>query len=217
MGKTADVHEAVRRELDFDPLVDAAGIVVVNLRGAVALHGSVPSYRQYLAAGAAARRVAGVGRLDNHLEVVLSDDDYRDDPMLTTAANNALAQTVSVPPGIEAAARNGILTLTGQVSVGAQRAEAENAVAGLLGVRGIREKIEIGDPAEPIDVLTHVQDALDRYALVGDDSLVEIDIDDHRVTLTGNVRTWAERDAVVDAAWRAPGVSEVRDELSISR
>ena len=44
-----------------------------------------------------------------------------------------------------------------------------------------------------------------------------IDIDDHRVTLTGNVRTWAERDAVVDAAWRAPGVSEVRDELSISR
>jgi len=60
MGKTADVHEAVRRELDFDPLVDAAGIVVVNLGGAVALHGSVPSYRQYLAAGAA-RRVAGWG------------------------------------------------------------------------------------------------------------------------------------------------------------
>jgi osmotically-inducible protein OsmY len=217
MGKTADVHKAVRRELDFDPLVDASDIVVVNLRGAVALTGSVPNYRQYLAAGAAARRVAGVGRLDNHLEVVLSDDDYRDDPMLTTAANNALAQTVTVPPDIEAVARNGILTLTGQVSVGAQRGEAENAVAGLVGVRGIREKIEIGEPTEPVDVLTHVLDALDRYAVVDDDSLVEIDIDNHRVTLTGTVRTWAERDAVVDAAWRAPGVYDVRDELSITR
>jgi len=217
MGKTADVHAAVRRELEFDPLVDASDVVVVNLGGAVALNGSVPNYRQYLAAGAAARRVAGVGRLDNRLEVVLSDDDYRDDPMLTTAANNALAQSVTVPPGIEAAARNGILTLTGQVSVGAQRAEAENAVAGLVGVRGIREKIEIGNPAEPIDVLAHVQDALDRYALVDDDSLVEVGIDEHRVTLTGTVRTWAERDAVVDAAWRAPGVYDVRDELSITR
>jgi osmotically-inducible protein OsmY len=162
MGKTADVHAAVRRELEFDPLVDASDVVVVNLGGAVAFNGSVPNYRQYLAVGAAARRVAGVGRLDNRLEVVLSDDDYRDDPMLTTAANNALAQSVTVPPGIEAAARNGILTLTGQVSVGA-RAEAENAVAGLVGVRGIREKIEIGNPAEPIDVLAYVQDALDRY------------------------------------------------------
>ena len=75
MGKTADVHAAVRRELEFDPLVDASDVVVVNLGGAVALNGSVPNYRQYLAAGAAARRVAGVGRLDNRLEVVLSDDD----------------------------------------------------------------------------------------------------------------------------------------------
>ena len=73
MGKTADVHEAVRQELDFDPLVDATDITVVHLGGAVALNGTVPSHPQYLEAAVAARRVAGVGRLDNHLEVVLSD------------------------------------------------------------------------------------------------------------------------------------------------
>jgi len=36
------------------------------------------------------------------------------------------------------------------------------------------------------------------------------------VTLAGNVRTWAEHDAVVDAAWTAAGVFDVRDELVIT-
>lgn len=217
MGKTKDVHEAVRQELDFDPLVDASDIAVVNLGGAVALNGSVPSYPQYLEAAASARRVAGVGRVDNHLEVVLSGADQRDDPLLTTAANNALALTVTVPSGIEASAKNGVLTLTGQVNFGTQRAAADDAVLGLVGVRGIRDKIEITNTADPLDVLLNVQDALDRYSLIGDDSVVNVETDEHRVILTGSVRTWAEHDAVVDAAWRTGGVYDVRDELLITR
>jgi osmotically-inducible protein OsmY len=217
MGKTKDVNEAVERELDFDPLVDESDIIVINLGGDVALNGSVPSYPQYLEASAAARRVAGVGRVDNHLEVILSDDDYRDDPLLTTAANNALALTVTVPAGVEASAKNGVLTLTGEVAFGTQRSAAADAVAGLVGVRSIRNKIEINNTTDPIDVLMNVQDALDRYSLVGDDSDVVVDTDEHKVTLTGGVRTWAERDAVVDAAWRTRGVYDVRDEMSIIR
>jgi osmotically-inducible protein OsmY len=34
--------------------------------------------------------------------------------------------------------------------------------------------------------------------------------------LTGHVRTWAEHDAVVDAAWMARGVVDVRDDLAIT-
>jgi osmotically-inducible protein OsmY len=36
------------------------------------------------------------------------------------------------------------------------------------------------------------------------------------VTLTGNVRTWAEHDAVIGAAWMARGVSDVRDFLEVA-
>ena len=36
------------------------------------------------------------------------------------------------------------------------------------------------------------------------------------VCLTGHVRTWAEHDAVVGAAWMALGVIEVRDELQMT-
>jgi osmotically-inducible protein OsmY len=36
------------------------------------------------------------------------------------------------------------------------------------------------------------------------------------ITLTGHVRTWAEHDAVIDAAWMAGGVLDVRDDLQIT-
>jgi osmotically-inducible protein OsmY len=216
MGKTTDIRSAVEAELNFDPLVDAADITVKNMNGQVALNGTIASYPQYLEAAAAAQRVAGVTEVHNHLEVVLSDRDYRDDPMLTTSANNALTANVTVPAGIEATARNGNLTLTGIVQYGAQRTAAQAAVAGLAGVRNIKDDIEIAFDADPVDVTFLVQGALDRYALIADDSDVAVDTSGNTVTLTGHVRTWAEHDAVIDAAWMASGVFDVRDDLYLT-
>ena len=115
MSQTKDIRDAVERELSYDPLVDDSGISVKNINGDVALNGTVPSYPQYLAAAAAAKRVNGVTRVHNHLAVALPPASYRDDPMLTTAANNAMAQTVSVPNSVEASASEGNIWLTGTV------------------------------------------------------------------------------------------------------
>jgi osmotically-inducible protein OsmY len=216
VGKTKDIREAVEAELRFDPLVDPADIAVRNINGDVALNGTVPSYPQYLEAAAAAQRVAGVKNVHNHLEVVLLPGSNRDDAMLTTAANNALAANITVPDGVEATAYDGNVELTGTVKHGPQRSAAELAVVGLAGVRNIRDDIEIGSDADPADVAAGVQDALDRYALVADDSDVGVYTSGNTVTLTGHVRTWAEHDAVVGAAWMASGVSDVRDELDIT-
>jgi osmotically-inducible protein OsmY len=216
MGTTKDIRESVRAELTFDPLVDATDITVRNMNGEVALNGTVPSYPQYLEAAAAAQRVAGVKNLHNHLEVVLPDADYRDDAWLTTAANNALTLNVTVPDGVEATARDGNLTLTGVVEYGRQREAAELAVAGLTGVRKVRDDIDISYDADPADVKWFVQDALDRSALVEDDSDVSVDASGNTVTLGGHVRTWAEHDAVVGAAWMAGGVTQVNDYLDVT-
>jgi osmotically-inducible protein OsmY len=216
MGKTTDIRGAVEAELKFDPLVDDADAHVMNMNGDVALNGTVPSYPQYLEAAAATQRVAGVKNVHNHLEVVLPDADLRDDAMLTTAANNALMLNVTVPDGVEATAQDGNLTLTGTVEYGAERAAAELAVAGLTGVRNVRDEIEISYDADSVDVDLHVQEALARSALVPDDSDVKAATDGSIITLTGQVRTWAEHDAVVDAAWMARGVIDVDDELEIT-
>ena len=216
MGTTKDIRDAVNAELKFDPLVDDADIHVVNASGDVALNGTVPSYPQYLEAAAAARRVGGVKNVHNHLEVVLPDADVRDDALLTTVANNALTLNVTVPDGVEASARDGNLTLTGTVKYGRQRQAAELAVAGLTGIRNIRDDIDLSYDADPVDVTLLVQSALDRNALIADDSNVSVDTTGNTVTLSGHVRTHAEHDAVVGAAWMAGGVFKVRDELTIT-
>ena len=61
-----------------------------------------------------------------------------------------------------------------------------------------------------------VRGALDRYALFSDDSDVSVDASDGTITLTGHVRTWAEHDAAIDAAWMGIGVTGVRDDLVIT-
>jgi len=216
MGKTIDIREAVEVELKLDPIVDDADIHVMNMNGDVALNGTVPSYPQHLEAAAATQRVSGVKNVFNDLQVALPDADFRDDAMLTTAANNALTLNVTVPDGVEATASDGNLTLTGPVDYGAERAAAELAVAGLTGVRNVRDHIEISYHTDAVDVDLHVQEALGRSALVPDDSDVEVVTYGSIITLTGHVRTWAEHDAVVGAAWMARGVIDVDDELQVT-
>ena len=166
VSKTKDVRAAVEKELGFDPGVDATHIAVRNIVGDVTLTGTVPSYPQYLEAAAAARRVAGVTGVHNQLEVAPPDSSYRDDIKLATAANNALAANVTVPDSVEATAEDGNIFLTGTVSYGTERAAAEAAVAGLAGVRNVSNDIEISYGLDPVEVDVHVQQALDRAALV---------------------------------------------------
>ena len=86
----------------------------------------------------------------------------------------------------------------------------------MVGVRNVIDDIEISYAIDPVDVDLHVQEALERSALVPDGSDVAAQTKDGIITLTGHVRTWAEHDAVVGAAWMAYGVVDVRDELEVT-
>ena len=137
---------------------------------------------------------------------------------LTTAANNALTLNITVPDGVEADReerqphphRHRAATAT-------ERTAAEQAgdVSDWRPQRQGRHRNQHCH-ADPIDVTLNVQDALDRYALILDDSDVDVDTIGNTVTLTGHVRTWAEHDAVIDAAWMAVGVYDVTDDLYVT-
>ena len=214
--RSKDVRDAVRKELDYDPLVDASRITVKNMSGNVALNGTVPSYPQYLHAAAAAKRVQGVTRLHNHLMVDLPFADFRDDVLLTTDANKALKMSVSVPASVEASVSEGDVWLTGMVANRFERDAAERAVAGLTGVRGISDDIEIMKDIQAADVTDLVQGALDRYGVLPGDTDVQVAARDGTVTISGHVETLGEHDAVIDAAWRGVGVTNVRDDLIVT-
>jgi osmotically-inducible protein OsmY len=77
--------------------------------------------------------------------------------------------------------------------------------------------VEVGSGrGHPVNVDLHVQQALERSALVADRSDVTADTQDGIITLTGHVRTWAEHDAVLVAALMARGVIDVRDNLQVT-
>jgi osmotically-inducible protein OsmY len=216
MSKTHDVGVAVEAELAFDPLVDDWNITVVNLKGDVSLRGTVASYPEYVEAEAATRRVSGVTTVHNHLKVDLPDANKRSDAALATAANTALVWDVSVPDSVESTAADGNLYLEGEVRFKLESDAAVKAVSGLTGVRNVRNDIRLVFDADPVDVTLLVQGALDRWALILDDSSVYVDTDGDTVTLSGHVRSWAEHDAVLDAAWMAAGVTDVRDDVLVT-
>jgi hypothetical protein len=108
---------------------------------------------------------------------------FRDDVILTTDANNALAMTVRVPGNVEASASEGDVWLTGTVGNRFERDAAEQAVAVLPGVRGIVDDIEIFSDIEAADVSDLVQGALDRYGVLPFDNDVQVQASDGTITL----------------------------------
>jgi len=139
----SDIRAAVHEELVTDPRIDADDIVVVVFNGEVSLNGTVPSQTQCSEAVAAARRVAGVTVVHNLLAIALPSRDYGDDTALAQLVNEALAANRAVPDGVRATAREGDIFLTGTVSSSAQRAAAEDAVAGVAGVLSVTNQIEV--------------------------------------------------------------------------
>ena len=154
--------------------------------------------------------------MSNHLEVVLPPDQCRDDAMLTTAANNALAAGATAPEGVEASAKNGDVTLTGTVNYRRDRAAAEAAVSGLTGVRNIKDAIELRFDVDPADVNQLVMQALERHKKPQDSTQIDSYVTGNYVVLSGRVRTQAQHDAVVGAAWLGHGVTAVVDEVDIA-
>lgn len=145
MGADTNIEAAVHQELVSDPFVDADNIVVEVVDGAVSLTGTVPSQAQRAEAAAAAQRVTGVTRVDTLLAVALPAGDYGDDTALARLANQALTADAAVPDGVKAGAHEGNVFLSGTVNRGAQRAAAENAVAGVAGILSITNEIDVLD------------------------------------------------------------------------
>ena len=203
-------------ELFWDPRVGSEAIAVSADAGTVTLRGTVDSLRAKREAGKAACRVYGVTRVRNELDVRLLDDSKRDDAELRGDVLQALMLDSLIPTTVDARARNGFVTLSGTADWQYQRDEAGILAASVPGVYALRNHIRLTPAPDTVEVKKDISEAFRRNASLDADRLSVDTTCYGRVALVGTVSSWAEHDEAVAAAWSAPGVTEVDDQILVA-
>ena len=218
MGRSdAEIQQAVIRELKWDTRVEETDLGVEVDRGIVTLTGTVSSYGKKLAAAEAAHRVAGVLDVANDVIVQLPGAGIRTDTDIARAVREALEWEVQVPDKeIQSTVTDGWVTLSGTVGSWQQRQEAERSVRNLAGVKGVKNHIEVQVRQRPSTTALQesIEEALERRAERTAKRIRVTTTEGGLVTLRGKVESWEERQAIVGTVGHAPGVREVRDELT---
>ena len=216
MKTDAELQQDVMNELQWEPSIEAAEIVVSVRDGVVTLSGYVDSYVKRWASEKVAARVFGVKAVAEELQVRLPGSLKRSDEDLAGAVANVLEWNVLVPHDqVKVQVQDGVLTLSGEVDWGYQKFAAEEAVHHLMGVVWLNNQITVKPTVKPQDIKDKILSAFQRNALL-DSRRIKIETRGGKVILSGSVRSWGERAEAQWVAWAAPGVFEVENDILIS-
>jgi len=209
----AEITRDVLDELLWDDRIDASRLTVTTDDGTVVLRGTVNSYHEKWNAGEDANRVVGVRNVINEIEVDTAAREVRDDE-LEAAARAGLDANGLVPKGaVKVAVEDGRVAMSGNVHHYYEREAAEHVIRHLRGLADFTDDVTVSqDPAA--EVAAGISDSLTRNAAV-DADMIKVTDDGGRVTLSGTVRSYAEKQEARRAALMAPGVVDVDDQLVV--
>jgi osmotically-inducible protein OsmY len=215
MKNDVDIKRDVENELRWDPEIDPTDIGVAVKNGVVTLTGFVRSYTAKFHAEREAKRITGVLGIANDIEVRLPTDDERPDPDIARDVVAAIKAELPVAfQHIRVLVSKGFVTLEGEVEWNYQKEWAERAAGRVKGVRSVFDRIQVKPNVPAAAVKEKIEQALKRHAELEAKSIT-VDVNGSEVTLRGKVRSWAEREEAEHAAWRAPGVTKVINQIAI--
>lgn len=206
----------VERELEWDPAIDATAVGVEVKDGVVTLAGHLRSHFQKQATVSAAQRVEGVCGLVVELEVRLRDEDRRSDADIVSAVRVLIQWMGGIRENaVKVTVEHSVVTLTGEVDWQYQRELIEKYVARMRGVSRVVNLMSIATNVVTSRVAERIKDALTRHA-EREANHITVDVHGDTVTLRGKVDSMSQRASTRAAAWSAPGVRAVIDELQVT-
>jgi osmotically-inducible protein OsmY len=216
MKTDALIQSNVISELKWEPSIDAATIGVSVRDGIVTLDGYVNSFVEKLTAVRVASRVMGVKAVAQELKIRLPQSYERNDADIAEAVLSALEWNMKVPDDrIKVEVQDGMVILTGEVDWEYQRAAAHDAVCCLIGIKGVTDEISIKSSVSPVNVKSKIKSAFQRHSVLDAKNII-VESDGSKVILNGTVHSWIEKQEAASAAWSAPGVSNVENNLVVT-
>ena len=214
MNAAEKLKNDVEQELRWDPSVHSEQIGVSVKDGVVELDGHVGSYYEKWAAERDVMRVANVTSVASEIKVDLSSLPSRTDEEIARIATSHLEWNALVPPTIKVQVTDGFVTLKGTAEWQYQIDEAQRALTPLIGVKGVRNDVDLKPSISAGNVKTKIEEALKRNAEI-DASHITVEATGRTVTLRGSVQSWSEREGAERAAFWAPGVTKVDNRIII--
>ncbi|MDQ5870648.1 MAG: BON domain-containing protein [Acidobacteriota bacterium] len=211
-----EIQQDVMRELRWDTRIGPTEVGVEVDKGIVTLTGTVENFAKKHAATEAAHRLVGVLDVANDITVHLAGSPGKTDTEIARAVRHALEWDAFVPDRhIRSNVSEGWVTLEGDVEFLRECEDAARVVRRLGCVKGVWNQIMVKPKkVDPVALRKMIEEALERRA-EREAETIGVTVDDGTVTLSGKVRSWLEKDAVVGAIGHAPGVRTVNDKLRI--
>ncbi len=217
MRTDAQIKQDVLDELVFQPSIDETQIGVIVKNGVVTLTGRVFTYANKIAAENAVKKVKGVKAVAEDIEVGYDTRENKTDTEIANAIIDAFQWNTAVPEEkISVKVEDGYVYLTGEVDWWYQKEAAKRVVQNLIGVKGIFNHIRINQMEEkPFQIKERISKAFERSAHIDANNISLELIDDHIIRLKGKVHSLAEKEEAQKAAFYAPGIYEVENDLEV--
>ncbi len=215
MKNNAELQKDVEDALKWEPMLNDAEIGVTVKDGIVTLTGTVDNFSKKMQAEDAAKNVVGVKVVVEKIEVRIITSWNKSDDEIAAEVVYALKWNWAIPnTKVIAIVKDGWVTLEGDLNWEYQRVAVKEAVANLLGVKGVINNTTLDPQYKDAIEAKEIKRALDRHwSLNARD--IKVDVSGPKVTLNGTVKSMYQKSEASKIAWKAPGVGLVANDLVV--